>query len=244
MSWLQKLIDIVLGLFKNKTQAPSAPATEAKAPVTAPPPEVVIPAQPLKPVKKKVPTRKEMSALLWQFTNGDAPTRVGPYKLIKETNGKNRSKAIDAINTEQKAYLAAPYCQTGVQEVLDDKCRYYKISRIAVNIPEGPGTQAVWAKTPSKYRRSTPDACCWVSWNHGEGKGHTGEITSIIDDKKFVTLEFNTSAYGQKIERDGEGFYFGLVRDISGYGSTTINGYIDVYQAIVDVMLASGDYEL
>lgn len=245
MSWLSEIINKIFG-STTEPVAPPAPAPVPVAPVEPPKPIPVV-----KPVpapassKKKVPSRDEVNALVKGFVDGTIPTRVGPYKNIKETKGKNRSPAIDQINTAQGATLGDPYCQAGMQEVLSEKCRYYSVDRKSVNIPRGPGTQDVWAQTPIKYKLKYPEISTWINWRHGHtGNGHTGEVVAIPPhSSNFTTMEFNTSAAGQKVERDGEGFYFGLTRNIKGDGDMIINGYIDVYQALVDAMLASGKWE-
>lgn len=198
----------------------------------------------IKKKKKKIPTRKEVNQLLFNFTTGTIPTRVGPYGKIKETKGKNRSPAIDAILKAQGGSLGDPYCQAGVQEILDEKCRYYKIDRKKVRIPEGVSTQAVWSNTIAKYKVKQPVIGSWVNWKHGNTwKGHTGEVIDYKEQgSTFISAEFNTSAVGQKIERDGEGFYYGLSRKLTGEGDMHVNGFIDVYQALVDAMLESKDW--
>jgi hypothetical protein len=150
------------------------------------------------------------------------------------------------MNKAQGGSLADPYCQAGVQEILDEKCRYYKIDRKKVNIPESVGTQYVWGHTNSKYKHKEPKVGSWVNWRKGNsGQGHTGEVIEYKPGSStFKTLEFNTSAAGQNVERDGEGFYYGLSRSVRGSVSMRINGYIDVYQAIVDTMIASGEWEI
>lgn len=234
-----KFLQMLLSLFKKKaTPAPTAKPVE--------PPKAQEPVPPVS-TKKKVPTRDEMNLVVKGFVDGTIPTRVGPYSKIKEIKGKNnRSDQIDSINKAQGGSLADPYCQAGMQETLDEQCRYYDIDRKKVNIPEGVGTQDVWRKTPAKYKTNSPQPCMWVNWKHTDnpGRGHTGlTITGVVKKIFFNTMEFNTTAAGQKVVRDGEGFYYGLERDLDGYGDAVINGFIDVYAAIVDAMIASGEYE-
>lgn len=242
MSWITDLFDSIFGEKKSTVQVSPPPEPPIQATTPEAPVQDVLPEVPT-PLKKKVPARTFVADLLVCFAEGTYPTRVGPYKKIKESKGKNRSAEIDAINIKQGGYLGAPYCQAGVQEGLDDLCAYLKIDRKLVKLPEGVGTQKVWADTPAKYKINRPLPATWANWNSGGGKGHTGWVISILNEKQFKTMEFNTSAAGQGIERDGEGFYNGLTRNIGGYGTTRVNGYIDVYAALADAMISTGEWE-
>lgn len=239
MSWLSDILDQVFG---KKADKPGNVVSENKVGPVAPNPSSV-PGSVL-PVggvqvapAKKVPTRDEMLAVLKGLIEGTIPNRLGfPYKNIREDKGKNRSIEIDKISKKQGGALGDPYCIMGSQEILDELCDHYKVDRKLVEIPEGASTQTVWENTPKKYKSQEPDAMKWVTWRKGSTwTGHNGTCLGKLANGVFPTFEFNTSAGGPGVERDGEGTAY-KSRDMDGYGDTKIRGFTDVYQAIVDAM--------
>ena len=191
-----------------------------------------------RPAEKVIPNRYEMAQVLRSMINGSIPTRVGPYYQIKETNGNNRSKAIDMIIKAQGGDLGESYCQYGQQEMLDELCRYYDISRKKVRIPGGGSTRSVWDNTPQQYKRAAPDLMRWVTWQHGTSwRGHVGMCFSMSKDGSFQTFEFNTSLVSSGgVVRDGEGASW-CDRNTKGSGDMHILGYVDIYAAIVEAMM-------
>lgn len=191
---------------------------------------------PPKPVSK-IPTRDEMLKVLVGMCEGTIPTNVGPYKLIRETKGKNRSPEIDKLIKAQGGSLAEPYCQYGQQEMLDELCRYYKLDRKLVQIPEGGSTQTVWSLVPKQYKLEEPGVLCWVTWRHGTSyQGHVEMCLTEAVKGKYKTFGFNTTVDGDdKVVRDGQGAGY-MDRRTGTIGDMNVKGYTDVYQAIVDAM--------
>lgn len=222
------------GIAPSNEVAPVENKQEDK--IIAPDPVSVPVANPDHVSSVKIPTRDEMMQVYIGMIEGTIPTKIGAYKLIRESHGKNRSPHIDEMITRQGGKLAEPYCQYGMQESLDELCAYYKVDRKKVNIPEGGGTQTIWSKVPQKYKRATYEAMCWVTWQNGnELKGHVGMALQKSKGNTFHTFEFNTTAKADGVVRDGQGAEY-AVRDGNGYGSMHIKGFTDVYQAIVDAM--------
>lgn len=189
-------------------------------------------------VEVVIPTRAEMSVVLNDLIEGRLPNSHGKaYKEFRESAGKNRSPEIDSLIKKQGGTLGQSYCQYGCQDMLDELCAYYKVDRTKVNIPEGGGTQDVFSKCHSKYRVDKPDVLRLVTWRHADSwQGHVGMCLSSPNPKKiFKTFEFNTSAGGVGVVRDGDGAAY-KDRSLDGFGTMKIRGFIDVYEAIVDAM--------
>ena len=168
---------------------------------------------------------------------GTIPTNVGAYKLIRETKGKNRSPEIDKLVKAQGGKLGEPYCQYGQQEVVDELCRYYKLDRKLVELPEGGSTQTVWGLVPKKYKVDKPNALCWVTWQNGNSwTGHVEMCLTESASGKFKALGFNTNIDdSNSVVRDGQGSGY-TSRKTGSLNGMHVKGYTDVYQAIVDAM--------
>lgn len=240
--WIKAFFTTLFGRVANESGKASVPAGSNSSATGSPsnagkPTPTPVATPPVKPAARP-PTREEVLAVVLDLIEGRRANRLGlAYKLIREDQGKNRAKAIDLLILGQGGELAEPYCQYGQQELIDELCRVYKIDRKKVVIPEGGGTQRVFDTTPEHLKRSVPDALTWITWSYGNGHGHVGMCLAKAQAKLVRTFEFNTSAYGDEIVRDGEGAEY-CSRSIEGgkLGSqaVTIRGYIDVYQALVD----------
>ena len=189
-----------------------------------------------------LPTREEMAKVIINLINGITQSPSGPYRALRETDGNNRSKMLDAMIKRQGGNLGDAWCMFFQQQMLDDLCAIYGVSRKLVKIPEGGSTQSVIEATTSKYRLSAPKVCTQVIWRRGTTwTGHVGMVLKLVSSTKFETFEGNTSAdqIGGEIIRDGQGAYF-KQRTTSGYGQMQVRGYIDVYQAICDAIESKG----
>lgn len=240
-------MEAIINFFKRLFGADTTPKTQVPSVVHAPPqptPVVVTPVVPAIPTgKKKVPSRTEMTNVFIGMIEGDVKTRIGAYEVIRESHGKNRSPAIDSLIKAQGGSLGEPYCQYGMQEVLDELCRYYGVVRKAVRLPEGGSTQSVFEGTPKEFKRTEPAPMRWITWRNGTSwTGHVGMIISAMVKKTFRTFEFNTSVrIDGGVERDGQGASY-LERTPNAMGNMKVRGYVDVYDAIVEAMIKSGDY--
>ena len=183
-----------------------------------------------------IPTREEMLQVVLDLISGKIRPRIGfGYADIRETQGKNRSPALDTLIRRQGGALGDPYCQFGLQEMLDDLCAHYKINRKSVRLPEGGSTQSVFESTPKEFKHSQPLPMRWVTWRKGDSwRGHVGIVTGPVKNGLFQTFEFNTGP-GPGVVRDGDGAFF-KSRDLDGYGDMRLRGYIDVYQAVTEAM--------
>lgn len=197
--------------------------------------EVKTPEAPKKP--KGIPTREQMLEAAIGMIEGTIPTRIGPYKNVRESNGKNRSKAIDSLIKAQGGSLGDPYCQWGLQEWLDELCRYYKVDRKKVAIPEGGSTQTVYGDTPSRFKISKPASLCWMTWRYGTSwQGHVGMVLKVLSSSQVQNFEFNTTVRVNEVVRDGQGASYVKRSTGSKIGTMTLRGYIDVYAAIIEAM--------
>jgi len=187
---------------------------------------------------KGIPSREEMLGAVIGMIEGDIPVQNGPFKIIRETKGKNRSAEIDALIKRQGGTLGDPYCAWGQQEILDELCAYYGIDRKKVKLNEGGSCDSLFKKLDKakKYRVSSPSPLCWVIFIYPSGKGHIEMCLATADGKgNFRAFGFNTTAKGAEVVRDGQGAGYTL-RSVKGYGDAKVRGYFDVYQAIVDAM--------
>lgn len=215
------------------------PADNSNVPVAGPNPVPVVSkevAYEYHPVTG-LPTRDQMLRVAIAMIEGKIPVKAGAYKLIRETEGKNRSVAIDGLIQRQGGKLGEAYCQYGQQEFLDELCAYYGIDRKKVKLPEGGGTQSIFNKIDQKYRRQAYEAMCWITWQQllDPNKGHVGLTLEKMKGNFFRTFEFNTTAYGDDVVRDGQGAEY-VKRTDGPTASMKVRGFTDVYQAIVDAM--------
>jgi len=187
---------------------------------------------------KGIPSREEMLGVVIGMIEGDIPVQNGPFKIIRETKGKNRSAEIDALIKRQGGTLGDPYCAWGQQEILDELCAYYEIDRKKVKLNEGGSCDSLFKKLDKAgvYRVKAPVPVSWVIFRYPNGKGHIEMPLSTADKKgNFRAFGFNTTAKGAEVVRDGQGAGYTL-RSVKGYGDAKVRGYFDVYQAIVDAM--------
>jgi hypothetical protein len=192
--------------------------------------------------KDLMPTRDEMLQVFFDLCEGRIPTRIGiAFMHIRETHGHNRSPFIDQIIRNQGGSLGDPYCMWGMQEAIDELCIYYGINRqlVSLSIPKGGSTQQVFARSAEHLKKFYPIPMSMVFWrqNSNPTRGHVGMVTGpITHDSAFQTFEFNTAIQSiDEVVRDGEGAGF-LMRRLNGTGTMKIIGYVDVYQAICEVL--------
>lgn len=197
--------------------------------------EVKAPEAPKK--TKGIPTREEMSKVVIGMIEGTVPTRIGPYKNIRETHGNNRSPVLDDMIRKQGGSLGDPYCQWGLQEVLDELCRYYGVARSKVMIPKGGSTQTVYGDTPARFKTTKPQPLCWMTWRHGTSwQGHVGMVLQNLSASQVQNFEFNTTVTVNSVVRDGQGASYVKRSTGKKIGNMNLRGYIDQYEAIVEAM--------
>jgi hypothetical protein len=194
--------------------------------------------------ESRVPTREQMLEVFLGMCNGKIPTKLGiAYYLIRETHGHNRSPHIDTLIKRQGGTLGDPYCMWGMQECLDELCDYYAVNRRLVLIPEGGATQTVFARTVPTIKKQIPMPMTMVFWrqNSNHSRGHVGMVVSdLAQNSSFRVFEFNTNISNQnEVVRDGEGAGF-VTRRLNGTQTMTIIGYVDVYQAMTDIIKREG----
>ena len=226
MKWLRAIIAY---FTKTKEKQPVQPEL---------PVQPQLPAEPVKPIKGML-TREEYVDLNIRIFTGDV--KVSPYNdysydELRETNGNNRSKGIDALIKRQGGDLGNAYCQFGQQDKMDALAQYLKIPRKNWNYPEGGSTQSVFNKVDAKYKRETPIAgSFWTVQYNGEHKGHIEDVAEVLQDGKSVmNLAFNTSIDGDdRVVRDGAGAGVAIrpVFKTKHQGSDTVvtRGFVDHY---------------
>ncbi len=158
------------------------------------------------------------------------PFTKTPYKDFRESEGKNRSKDIDALIIRNGGNMADAYCMFGCQDIL----RSVEIKfNIKFDLPKTGSTQKFFNNTKPEYKTSTPDRLMIGIYQHGdEYKGHAIWCLGKQDKKQVATFEFNTSPdAGKEVIRDGQGCYF-KTRNIEGYGDMRMRGFVDILKAI------------
>jgi hypothetical protein len=232
-------IKSLLNVFKKAEPPVTSGQTTASTPTPPSAVDAVVVAAPAPKPFPKIPTRAEMLAVVKGMIDGTIKTANGPYATIKELKSvPNRSPAIDAIIKSQGGKFGESYCQYGQQEIIDEVCKYYKLDRRFVEIPEGGSTQTVFNLVPTRYKVTQPFPLCWVTWRSKttSWQGHVGLTLSAAINGVFTSFEFNTTVRKDDgIERDGEGAAT-QQRKVAGMNTMEIRGYSDIYQAIVDAM--------
>lgn len=153
-----------------------------------------------------------------------------PYKNYRETKGKNRSPEIDKMILAQGGNLGEPYCIYGIQSVLDEIRSKFNVE---IDLPETGSSQSFWSNTKSEYKIDKPCALSIGIYQNGNSwTGHGVIALSEIDSSNnFKTFEFNTSASGNDIVRDGQGAGY-MKRPLKGYGVMHTKGFVDIFKAI------------
>lgn len=189
-------------------------------------------------VPKDFPSRDSVLAVIRGMCDGAVPTKNGPYKNIRETQGKNRSPQIDPLIKRQGGKLGDAYCLWGQQEILDELCAYYGLNRKDVPIPEGGGTQKEFSIIPKRFKVAAPVAVGWAFWRHKNGTGHVECSLSgpIEGTSVFKTFGFNTTAHGNDVVRDGQGAGY-MSRETVKVGDMAPLGYVDIYAALQEAAL-------
>lgn len=160
----------------------------------------------------------------------DNPFTKTAYKDFRESEGKNKSKDIDALLIRNGGSLSMPYCCFGLMDIL----RAVEIKfQIKFDLPKSGSTQGFFNRTKPEYKTSEPTPYTIGIYQKGdEYKGHAVFCLAKIDNEKFSTFEFNTSPdVGPNIERDGQGCYF-KIRSVDGYGDMRMRGFVDIFKAI------------
>lgn len=178
---------------------------------------------------------KQIAAYIDQIikTGEGNPFTKTPYMKFRESEGKNRSKDIDALIIRNNGQMADAYCMFGQQDIL----RAVEIKfNIKFDLPRTGSTQKFFNNTKNEYKHADPKPYSLGIYQYGdEYKGHAVLcLTEYIDPEKeyFTTFEFNTSAdAGPNIERDGQGCYF-KKRPVDGHGSMHLRGFVDIFKAI------------
>lgn len=181
-------------------------------------------------------TREGVLKVYRDMCEGKIKTKNGPYVLVRETKGKNRSKQIDAINLDQKSYLGAPYCMNGQQDALDELCKYFGIDRRKVRFKETASCDSAFRwieKNAKEFLLDRPKPMVYVIYQYSDGTGHIECCLTEADVRGiFETFGFNTNIDGDDaVVRDGQGAGY-VKRNIRGYGSAKVRGYFDVYAAL------------
>lgn len=236
MKTLKAIWEAILNAFKSapKVEQPKA-NTPPKTEPTKPTPVVTNP--------KKLLTREEYVAIhkaIFEGQTKESPFTDYPYFLLRETNGNNRSKGIDALIKRQGGSLGDAYCQFGQQDKLDAVAQHLGISRKLFAYPEGGGTQRVFDKVDAKYKTTIPKpGCFWTVEYNNSGKGHIEDIFQILPGSEARTLAFNTTIDGDdKVVRDGAGAGIAtrtfFKEKHQGGDVVRLRGYVDHYLIYVD----------
>lgn len=179
-----------------------------------------------------VPLEKQISDFVNQIIQKGVgnPLTNTPYMNFRETEGKNRSKDIDALILRNGGELGDLYCMYGVQDILRAIELKFKIK---FDLPKTGSTQDFFTQTKEAYKVSSPIpfSICIFKLLKGTG-GHAALCLNKPDQNTFTTFEFNTSPQiGEQVERNGEGCYF-KSRPLHGYSNMVIRGYVDIFKAI------------
>lgn len=221
MNWFEKLIkDILAAIFKQPTGDIHEKDSKEKVDKDKTSQEV------------RHPQFKEIAAYIEELiTKGtNNPFTKTPYKDFRESQGKNRSKELDALIIRNGGKLADPYCLYGLQDIL----RAVEIKfKIKFDLPKTGSTQSFFNRVNSIYKTSEPLPYAIGIYQKGdEYKGHAVLCLSKIDAEDFSTFEFNTSPeQGKIVERDGQGCYF-KTRSVEGYDDMRLRGFVDIFKAI------------
>lgn len=182
--------------------------------------------------KKKLPTRAEVDSFVRGIIEGTVanPQTSYPYDGIRETDGKNRSLAIDGIIRRQGGAMGEPYCLYGIQDILDAIRKKFDV---IIDLPEGGSTQSFWNDSNKTYKTQLPSPLCIGIYRKGDTwQGHAvlamGNATTA---GVYDTFEFNTSLSATMLERDGEGCGF-RTRNVNGYIGYSLRGFVDIYAAM------------
>jgi len=223
MTWIEKLIkDILAAIFRQPSPGDNTHEKDSK--------EKVDKDKTSQEVRHK--QFKEIAAYIEELiTKGtNNPFTKTPYKDLRESQGKNRSKDLDALILRNGGKLADPYCLYGLQDIL----RAVEIKfNIKFDLPKAGSTQSFFNRTKPEYKTSEPLSYSIGIYQKGdEYKGHAVLCLSKIDSEDFSTFEFNTSPeQGKNIERDGQGCYF-KTRSLEGYDDMRLRGFVDIFKAI------------
>lgn len=213
-----------------KTPAPdTAPPPVIPSPVVAvptPPPPIKVP-EPQEPIETPPVTLPTSVDLVKELIDS-----AKKWQHIKETDGKNRQKDIDAWNKAMKVPLGSPWCMSFVQSRIKDiESRYGVASRVF----KSAHCLTVWNQSPQNLKDSIPNEGDLIIWNKpGTTNGHVGIVTKVLGNGYVETIEGNTSS-GSLVERNGDGVYI-KKRHINGDGHFKVKGYLKVWDArIVEV---------
>lgn len=153
----------------------------------------------------------------------------------RESNGKNRSPEIDAVNKAVGVPLGSPYCKSGLWvRVIDATCKEWGL----VNpVRRDASSQSMLRLAPSKFVKAAGVL---------PKKGDVGILTNRIDKthghiylvredatdpKSHLTIEYNTNSKGS---RDGEGVHE-LTRSTLGTAGQSFSAYVDWVQWVIEV---------
>lgn len=151
----------------------------------------------------------------------------------RETNGPNRSKMIDEINTAAGVDLGSRYCIAGIlYRGVFTLCKQHNL-KMPINIEAS--TQEFWRKVPSKYKRlpgtQAKKGDIGVMQSRSDSsKGHA-YLMYVDEDTCQETIEYNTNPNGS---RDGDGVWL-RQRSQSGDASKKYLGAVDICQWIRDL---------
>ncbi|HEY9705661.1 MAG TPA: hypothetical protein V6C58_24695 [Allocoleopsis sp.] len=163
-------------------------------------------------------------------TGKNNPFTKTAYMNFKESNGNNRSKDIDEMNKRNGVSLGAPYCMTGIQDIMRAVEKKFNVK---FDLPATPSTQEFWTKSKTDYKLTSPKTFTVAIFRKGETwQGHAALCLGAINSQEFSTFEFNTSPQAtSEIIRDGEGCYF-KVRPVAGYGDMKLRGFVDIFKSM------------
>lgn len=153
----------------------------------------------------------------------------------RETNGKNRSPMIDAINKALGVPMGSPYCIGGILiRCVKPACQILKL-----NVPTGmitAGTQHFWSHAPLKYKiphgQKLRKGDLGLMQDKGnKSQGHAYLIRQDqLDPLLQLTVEYNTDGAGG---RDGDGVYE-KTRSENGDAAKIYLGGVDVVSWILE----------
>lgn len=128
-----------------------------------------------------------------------------------EVGGDNRGPYVEIFQKSvSPGDIGQPWCLCFVQYCLQ------AVDKLAADggkslLPVTGGVLDLWRRAPFAQRLASPEPGAIILWRHWKdgiamGSGHSGIVTSMVDDENVMTVEGNTSP-GPGIERNGDGVY-------------------------------------
>ena len=146
--------------------------------------------------------------------------------LERETQGKNRSPFIDAINKEVGLPLGSPYCKAALWvRVFKRVCDKHNLKN---PIPRNGSSQSMLWEAPHELLIAPGNVpkvgyVGIMTMRKDRAHGHIYLLTEVVNEMKHKTIEYNTNGAGS---RDGDGCHE-LERTVNGSPSKKLSAYVD-----------------